>query len=70
MSDGDEILNPEESFTLDFIINNNSFYLEIHHVKRLADDGSDRITNAIALCPNCHREFHHGINAGKLKTNI
>lgn len=34
-------------------------YLEIHHVKRLADGGSDRVTNAVALCPNCHRRCHH-----------
>ena len=53
-----------------FRSSDNSFYLEIHHVKRLADGGSDRITNAIALCPNCHREFHYGVNKGKVKTNI
>ncbi|WOG28683.1 HNH endonuclease signature motif containing protein [Endozoicomonas sp. 8E] len=35
-------------------------FLEVHHLKRLADGGSDRISNAIALCPNCHREFHYG----------
>lgn len=37
-----------------------SFYLEVHHVKRLADGGHDTVANAIALCPNCHRERHHG----------
>ena len=36
-------------------------YLEVHHKKTLADGGSDRIDNAIALCPNCHRERHFGI---------
>ena len=35
-------------------------YLEVHHLKRLADGGSDRVSNAIALCPNCHRELHFG----------
>jgi len=34
-------------------------FLEIHHVKPLAQKGSDRVTNAIALCPNCHRRCHH-----------
>ena len=35
-------------------------FLEVHHLRHLADGGSDTITNAIALCPNCHREFHYG----------
>jgi len=33
-------------------------FLEIHHVRTLADGGSDEITNAVALCPNCHRRCH------------
>ncbi len=35
-------------------------FLEIHHVHWLSNDGPDRVWNAIALCPNCHREAHHG----------
>jgi 5-methylcytosine-specific restriction protein A len=35
-------------------------YLEVHHKIRLADRGEDTVDNAIALCPNCHRELHHG----------
>nr|WP_241909304.1 HNH endonuclease signature motif containing protein [Vibrio breoganii] len=35
-------------------------YLEVHHIKRLADGGDDSIENAQALCPNCHRELHFG----------
>lgn len=34
-------------------------YLEIHHVRRLADGGSDRVENAVAVCPNCHRALHY-----------
>jgi 5-methylcytosine-specific restriction enzyme A len=37
-------------------------YLEVHHRQRLADGGDDSIENAMALCPNCHRERHSGIN--------
>ena len=48
--------------TAPFEKDDGSLYLEIHHLKMLADDGSDRVTNAIAVCPNCHRELHHGIN--------
>jgi 5-methylcytosine-specific restriction protein A len=33
-------------------------YLEVHHVKQLADGGDDTIENAVALCPNCHRRMH------------
>ncbi len=33
-------------------------YLEVHHVVLLANGGSDRISNAVALCPNCHRRCH------------
>ncbi len=35
-------------------------YLEVHHRIPLAQDGEDTVENAIALCPNCHRESHHG----------
>ena len=35
-------------------------YLEVHHKVQLAVDGEDTVENAIALCPNCHRELHHG----------
>ena len=45
-------------------------FLEIHHIKRLADGGSDTITNAIAICPNCHREIHYGENREDLKDKI
>ena len=35
-------------------------YLEVHHIARLSDGGDDTVENAIALCPNCHREAHYG----------
>lgn len=38
-------------------------YLEVHHVLPLSSGGSDRISNAVAVCPNCHRELHHGIKS-------
>jgi 5-methylcytosine-specific restriction protein A len=33
-------------------------FLEVHHVKHLAQKGSDRTSNAVALCPNCHQRCH------------
>lgn len=35
-------------------------YLEVHHIIPLAEDGEDTVENAIALCPNCHRQRHFG----------
>lgn len=35
-------------------------YLEVHHRVPLAVGGEDSVANAIALCPNCHREAHYG----------
>jgi 5-methylcytosine-specific restriction protein A len=36
-------------------------YLEVHHTIQLAHGGKDTTDNAIALCPNCHRELHFGV---------
>lgn len=33
-------------------------FLEVHHVKHLAQKGSDRTSNAVALCPNCYQRCH------------
>lgn len=35
-------------------------YLEVHHIKKLADGGEDTVENALAVCPNCHRQLHFG----------
>lgn len=45
-------------------------FLEVHHVRRLADNGSDTVTNAVALCPNCHREAHYGEMAKLLASRL
>jgi len=34
-------------------------FLEVHHVVCLANGGEDTVYNAVALCPNCHRECHY-----------
>lgn len=39
-----------------------SEYLEVHHKVPLSENGDDTIENTIALCPNCHRHAHYGIN--------
>jgi 5-methylcytosine-specific restriction protein A len=35
-------------------------YLEVHHRVFLSAGGEDAVENAIALCPNCHRDMHYG----------
>lgn len=37
-------------------------YLEPHHTKRVSDGGPDDPRHVGAICPNCHREIHHGKN--------
>jgi len=37
-------------------------YLEPHHTTRLTDGGPDHPAHVIALCPNCHRRVHHGVD--------
>ena len=45
-------------------------YLEVHHVKWLAQGGADTVRNAVALCPNCHRQLHYGTNAALLVARL
>lgn len=35
-------------------------FLEVHHSTPLSEGGEDTVKNAVALCPNCHREVHYG----------
>lgn len=39
----------------------NDPYLEVHHVLPLSKGGTDNLTNVIAVCANCHRKSHYGI---------
>lgn len=48
-------------------LSNQTPYLEVHHRHRLADGGPDTVENAVALCPNCHREAHHGMEREKFR---
>ena len=47
-----------------------TMFLEVHHIKHLADGGSDTVKNAVAICPNCHSELHYGANKIKKKSEI
>ncbi|MBA4143927.1 MAG: HNH endonuclease [Nitrosospira sp.] len=41
-------------------------YLELHYIRQLGEGGPDTVSNAVALCPNCHQEIHYGANAQAL----
>lgn len=45
-------------------------FLELHHVKPLAQGGPDIVANAVALCPNCHRACHHSHRRTKLTAKL
>ena len=34
-------------------------FLEVHHIEWLSKGGEDSVENAIALCPNCHRQAQY-----------
>ena len=33
-------------------------YLEVHHIVWLSRGGKDKLSNAVAICPNCHSKMH------------
>lgn len=43
-----------------FTMPDDTIYLETHHIIPLSEDGPDTDKNVVALCPNHHREAHHG----------
>jgi len=45
-------------------------FLEVHHLRPLAEGGPDVIENAIAACPNCHRRLHHGSDRVSFRRSI
>ena len=49
-----------------FLMQDGRRYLETHHIIPLSLGGPDIEANMIAICPNEHREAHHGLRAGEL----
>lgn len=45
-------------------------YLENHHVQWLKDGGQDTTSNAVAVCPNCHRQLHFGADRDARKERL
>nr|WP_244662855.1 HNH endonuclease [Vibrio cholerae] len=53
-----------------FVTPTRDAFLEVHHLKHLSDNGSDQLSNVVALCPTCHKELHFGVRAEELKTKL
>ena len=53
-----------------FLWEDSTPFLEVHRLRRLADGGSDTSANAIAACPNCHRELHYGLGKEGLRQRV
>lgn len=53
-----------------FLTVDNEPFLEVHHVRHLADGGSDTIANAVAVCPNCHRALHFAADRQSLVSRL
>jgi len=45
-------------------------FLEVHHVKPLAEEGTDSPSNAVAVCPNCHRALHYSVDRDELRADL
>ena len=45
-------------------------YLEVHHLRPLAEGGSDTIQNTVAICANCHRKLHFASNKVKMRQDL
>lgn len=45
-------------------------YLETHHVVPLSENGTDHVSNVVAICPNDHREAHHGERRDAIRSSL
>lgn len=53
-----------------FLMVGGRVFLETHHVVPLAEEGADHERNVVALCPNHHREAHHGVNSKQMRAEL
>lgn len=45
-------------------------FLEVHHLRPLSEGGPDTPDNAIAICPNCHRQLHYGLGREEIRESL
>ena len=60
----------EYCLTPGFVTASGKIYLETHHIVPLSEGGADNLGNVIALCPNHHREAHHGSNRQAIRAAL
>jgi len=53
-----------------FLSKRNQPFLESHHILRLSDGGPDDPRHVAAVCPNCHREAHYGLESDALNRQL
>lgn len=53
-----------------FLTTSGAPYLEVHHTRRLSDDGPDDVRFVAAICPTVHREIHFGKNGDALNERL
>jgi 5-methylcytosine-specific restriction enzyme A len=53
-----------------FLRKDGTVYLEPHHIRRVSDGGPDDPSFVIALCPNCHRRVHAGVDGEGYNSNL
>jgi 5-methylcytosine-specific restriction protein A len=60
----------EHCETPGFQMQDGRVFLETHHIVPLFEGGADHVLNVIALCPNHHREAHHGVAKADLQSHF
>lgn len=45
-------------------------FLEVHHIRGLAEGGADCPEDVIAICPNCHRRVHYGADGEEVNARV
>lgn len=53
-----------------FATHDGAIFLETHHIVRLSEGGPDTAENVVALCPNHHREAHHGASREGMRESL
>ena len=53
-----------------FTMDDGRMFLETHHVIPLSEGGVDSAHNVAAVCPNHHREAHHGSRAKMIRVRL
>ncbi len=53
-----------------FVKDDGKGYLEVHHLRQLANHGTDKICNTVAVCANCHRKLHYAENREEMRKTL